>query len=165
MTVRADAYVERALTGGYLGIPYEKLDCQAFVEQVLKDCNALTENWRGTNHMWREAVYDRSDDMGTIVPGEWVFKVAHDGGEIPRGYNDDMGNAYHVGIYCGDGEVIHSTTGGVQMGTINGWTHHAKCIDVDYGDVLFEVDTIISDSLIEVAEALVRLAEKIKKEG
>ena len=163
--MKADAYVERALTGGYLGIPYEKLDCQAFVEQVLKDCNSLSENWRGSNHMWREAVYDRSDDMGTVVPGEWLFKVAHDGGEVERGYRDDMGNAYHVGIYCGDGEVIHSTTiGGVQMGTINGWTHHAKCIDVDYGDTLFEVDCIISDSLIEVAAALERLAEKIRQE-
>lgn len=159
--VRADAYVERALTGGYLGIPYEQLDCQAFVEQVLKDCNALSTNWRGSNHMWREAVYDRSIDMGTLVPGEWVFKVSHDGGEVERGYRDDMGNAYHVGIYCGDGEVIHSTTGGVQMGTINGWTHHAKCIDVDYGE---DDSGDIAECMIELATALERLAEKIRQE-
>lgn len=162
MKVKADAYVERALTGGYLGIPYEQLDCQAFVEQVLKDCNALSTNWRGSNHMWREAVYDRSEDMGTLVPGEWIFKIAHDGGEVERGYNDDMGNAYHVGIYCGDGEVIHSTTGGVQMGTINGWTHHAKCIDVDYGEDANGGD--IADCMIEVAAALERLAARIRQE-
>ena len=112
--------------------------------------------------MWREAVYDRSVDMGTIVPGEWVFKVAHDGGEVERGYNDDMGNAYHVGIYCGDGEVIHSTTGGVQMGSINGWTHHAKCIDVDYGEDATGGD--IADCMIEVAAALERLAARIRQE-
>ena len=61
--VKAEAYVDRALTGGYLGTPYKQLDCQAFVEQVLKDCNALSKNWRGSNQMWRDAVYDRSDDM------------------------------------------------------------------------------------------------------
>lgn len=157
--VKADAYVDRALTGGYLGTPYKQLDCQAFVEQVLKDCNALSKNWRGSNQMWRDAVYDRSDDMAAIQPGEWVFKVSRDGGEIPRGYHDEMGNAYHVGIYCGNGDVIHSTTGGVQMGTISGWTHHAKCIDVDYGE---ESSGGSADVRLEIADLLERLADVIR---
>lgn len=156
--VKADAYVDRALTGGYLGTPYKQLDCQAFVEQVLKDCNALSKNWRGSNQMWREAVYDRSDDMAAILPGEWLFKVSHDGGEIPRGYHDEMGNAYHVGIYCGNGDVIHSTTGGVQMGTISGWTHHAKCVDVDYGE------ESSADLRLEIVDLLERLADAIRRE-
>ena len=158
--VKADAYVDRALTGGYLGTPYEQLDCQAFVEQVLKDCNALSKNWRGSNQMWRDAVYDRSDDMAAIQPGEWVFKVSRDGGEIPRGYHDEMGNAYHVGIYCGNGDVIHSTTGGVQMGTISGWTNHAKCIDVDYGDAASGDG---ADVRLEIADLLERLADVIRQ--
>lgn len=159
--VKADAYVDRALTGGYLGTPYKQLDCQAFVEQVLKDCNALSKNWRGSNQMWRDAVYDRSDDMAAIQPGEWVFKVSRDGGEIPRGYHDEMGNAYHVGIYCGNGDVIHSTTGGVQMSSISDgrWTHHAKCVDVDYGE---ESSGGSADVRLEIADLLERLADVIR---
>lgn len=159
--VKADAYVDRALTGGYLGTPYEKLDCQAFVEQVLKDCNALSKNWRGSNQMWRDAVYDRSEDMSAILPGEWVFTVRHDGGEVARGYHDDMGNAKHVGLYLGNGEVMHSTTGGVQMSSISDgrWTHHAKCIDVDYGDASSGDG---ADVRLEIADLLERLADVIR---
>ena len=111
--------------------------------------------------MWRDAVYDRSDDMAAIQPGEWVFKVSRDGGEIPRGYHDEMGNAYHVGIYCGNGDVIHSTTGGVQMGTISGWTHHAKCVDVDYGE---ESSGGSADLRLEIVNLLERLADAIRRE-
>ena len=31
------AVAEQAQTGNYIGIPYSQLDCQGFVEKVLKD--------------------------------------------------------------------------------------------------------------------------------
>mgnify|MGYP003291983947 CR=1 FL=1 len=37
LTTTGSAVAEQAKTGGYIGIPYSKLDCQAFVEQVLRD--------------------------------------------------------------------------------------------------------------------------------
>lgn len=169
MKVKADAYVDRALTGGYLGTPYEQLDCQAFVEQVLKDCNALSKNWRGSNQMWRDAVYDRSDDMSTIQQGEWVFTVRHDGGEVARGYHDDMGNAKHVGLYLGNGEVMHSTTGGVQMSGISDsrWTHHAKVYDVAYLEDETQPDGVTLDdimqNLLDIRDKINALIEAIEK--
>lgn len=169
MKVKADAYVDRALTGGYLGTPYNQLDCQAFVEQVLKDCNALSKNWRGSNQMWRDAVYDRSDDMAAIQPGEWVFTVRHDGGEVARGYHDDMGNAKHVGLYLGNGEVMHSTTGGVQMSSISDgrWTHHAKVYDVAYPEEDTQPDGVTLDDimqdLLDIRDQINTLIEAIEK--
>ena len=64
---------------------------------------------RGTRDEYKQA-FDHD-----IVPGVWVFGWKNDGGEVSRGYKDSEGNAYHVGIYIGNGEVIHSTTGGVQI--------------------------------------------------
>lgn len=116
-----------------LGIPYEKLDCQAFVEYCLKKYANIIKDWRGSNDMWRNAVHDKSDDFDSIEPGEWVFTIKHDGKE-PSRYTDGV-NAAHVGIYIGNGEVIHSTTGGVQMDKISNrkrWTHHAKANCLDY---------------------------------
>ena len=119
--IKASAFADQARNGGYIGTPYSTLDCQAFVERVLKDCG-YSYNWRGSNHMWRDALtwrgtreeYKQTYDHD-IVPGVWVFGWKNDGGEKSRGYHDSEGNAYHVGIYIGNGEVIHSTTGGVQI--------------------------------------------------
>lgn len=119
--IKADNFAYQARNGGYIGIPYKTLDCQSFVEKVLKDCG-YTRNWRGSNHMWRDALKwkgtrdEYKETYGAdIIPGVWVFGWKNDGGEVARGYKDSEGNAYHVGIYLGNGEVIHSTTGGVQI--------------------------------------------------
>ena len=49
---------EQAVNGNYLGAPYSKYDCQAFVEQVLKDLgvrkpDGTPYNWMGSNSMFR----------------------------------------------------------------------------------------------------------------
>lgn len=116
-----------------IGIPYTTLDCQAFVEFCLKKYAGISKNWRGSNDMWRNAVHDKSADFGNIEQGEWVFTIKNDGKQ-PARYKDGV-NAAHVGIYIGDGEIIHSTTGGVQMDKITNskrWTHHAKANCLDY---------------------------------
>ena len=134
--ISAEKFVEQARTGNYLGIPYDDLDCQALVERVLRDCG-LKKDWRGSNHMWRDALSSKNaiSDIAKIPAGAWLFTVKYDGGEKKRGYNDSEGNAKHVGIYLGGGEVIHSTTGGVQMDNISSarWTHYGLCKYINYG--------------------------------
>ena len=121
--ITSQQYVQQARDGKYIGIPYERLDCQAFVEQVLKDCGEK-HNWRGSNHIWRDAVTNRNkiESIADIPAGALVFTLKYDGGEKDKGYNDNMGNAKHVGIYLGGGEVEHSTrnstSNGVQMDSI-----------------------------------------------
>lgn len=136
--ITADQFVYQARWDQYLGIPYSKLDCQAFVEKVLSDAGEKGHNWRGSNHMWRDALSSKTEgDFSGIVPGAWVFTLKHDGGERARGYYDGIGNAKHVGIYLGDGDVIHSTSAGaacVQMDklTSSRWTAWGLCKYIDY---------------------------------
>lgn len=116
-----------------IGIPYATLDCQALVEFCLKKYAGISKNWRGSNDMWRNAVHDKTADFGNIEAGEWVFTIKYDGKQ-PARYKDGV-NAAHVGIYIGNDEVIHSTTGGVQLDKISNrkrWTHHAKANCLDY---------------------------------
>lgn len=148
--VTAERYVEQARSGAYLGLKYSEYDCQAFVERVLADCG-LRYDWRGSNDMWRNAVTDRNkiSDISGIPAGAWVFTIKDDGGEVERGYHDDMKNAAHVGIYLGNGDVIHSTktakSDGVQMDKITSkrWTHWAKCKYINYGSGTDELRELV----------------------
>lgn len=146
-------YVKQADSGKYIGIPYTTLDCQALMEQVLKDLG-IKYNWRGSNHMWREALYEKHKitDWNEVPKGAWIFDVRNDGGEKKHDYKDNEGNACHVGIYLGDGRIIHSTTGGVQYDTISNprWTHYGLCRFLTY--VKDDPDT--KPNLIDLLSAL-----------
>ena len=109
-------FSEQARSDRYTGIPYSKLDCQAFVERVLIDCgvrkpDGSVYDWKGSNSMWRNALSWKGtlaecrEKFGSIPLGAWVFIVKNDGGEVDRGYHDNEGNATHVGIYCREGET------------------------------------------------------------
>lgn len=163
--IKASAFAEQAKSSAYDGIPYSELDCQAFVEKVLGDCgckksNGARYNWTGSNKMWRVALNWKGTlaqaraQWGDIPVGAWVFTVKYDGGEKERGYNDNEGNAKHVGIYIGDGRVRHSSTGGVQYAKIDEarWTHCGLCKYLDYGDA--PVDDKISSVIALLEEAL-----------
>ena len=124
---------DAAIGSGLIGTPYSKLDCQALVEEVLKMAGLKIINYRGSNHMWRELVYDRESCKGKAVPaGALAFIVRFDGGEKKRGYSDNMGNATHVAISLGDGTVYESTSGGVQISSISRFTDFGLIKDVDY---------------------------------
>lgn len=164
--IKASAFADRARNGGYIGTPYSTLDCQAFVERVLRDCG-YSYNWRGSNHMWRDALTWRGtrDDYKQafdhdIVPGVWVFGWRDDGGEVKRGYRDNDGNAYHVGIYLGDDTVIHSTAGGVQLSPMDDKRFNrvglAKVIDYSEGT--------IDAKFAALEERVKRLEEMLKNE-
>lgn len=155
-----------------VGTPYSKLDCQAFVEQLLTDAGIKHPNWRGSNHMWRDALSSKWEIIGdrdTLQPGVWVFTIKRDGGEVARGYKDNEGNAAHVGVYVGGGRVLHSTTGGVQWDDITSkrWTHAGKCRLLEY-DATANTDTsaVVSKDLIRrLLDALNEVDEIIKEMG
>ena len=101
----------------YLGVSYSKMDCQAFVEQCLRDCG-LEKNLAGSNAWYRE-VWNHGTVMtpeecvkqlGTVPPGAFLFILARDGKEPEKYRKDGLGNAGHIGIVTGRGEgAIHSS--------------------------------------------------------
>ena len=137
---------EQAVTGNYEGTPYSKLDCQAFVEQVLKDLGVRKEdgtpyNWRGSNSMWRThikwkgSIDECVSKFGEIPLGAFLFKIKWDGKEEERGYHDGLGNASHVGLYVGTSPlpVMDSQpTGGVQYRKLSTFTHVGLMDMIDY---------------------------------
>ena len=134
----------------WIGIPYSKWDCQEFVEQMLKQVGAY-HNYRGSNDMWRNALNLKGTvkevaemQGGELLPGTWVFTLKTDGKENKALYKDGI-NAAHVGIYVGNGRVVHSTTGGVQRDFITSrrWTHAGECKLLDYSEGnLTDIDKI-----------------------
>ena len=140
------AIAEQAITGAYVGIPYSKLDCQGFVEQVLKDLgvrkpDGTPYNWKGSNSMWRNyitwkgTIDECKAKFGEIPLGAFVFVVKHDGGEKERGYHDNEGNASHVGLYVGDSMLpVMDSQGnrGVDYCSLKIFTHVGLMSMIDY---------------------------------
>ena len=138
---------EQAVTGGYVGTPYSKLDCQAFVEQVLKDLgvrkpDGTPYNWKGSNSMWRNhitwkgTIEECRKKYGEIPLGSFLFLLKWDGGEEERGYHDGQGNATHVGLYLGTAPlpVMDSSKGRgrVDYCKLSVFTHVGLMDMVDY---------------------------------
>ena len=159
--------IEKANINELIGIPYNKLDCQALIEKILMRGGIQCKNFRGSNHMWREMVTNRRDKYTNIIPGTILFTVKYDGGEKKRGYKDNYGNACHVGMYVGnnyEGNVIHSTTGGVQWDDIssNRWNWAADCI---YFERAEDTQTDFEQYFSEFVEELEKLISKYKIGG
>ena len=155
--VTGDMIAERAYAFRDSKIPYSQWDCQAFVEEVMRTVG-MYKNYRGSNHMYREMVYDIRPCAGiTPEKGELLFTVKHDGKE-PATYKDGI-NAAHVGIYTGYGKgAMHSSANGVEQTAYpaSRWTHCAKIIGVGYG-----TDTAGSENTKQTAEEALALIESI----
>ena len=146
LRVSGKEVAKKALSGNYIGNPYSRWDCQAFVEQVLKDLGVRKPdgsiyNWKGSNSMfrnlirWRGTIEECKRKFGCIPLGAFVFIVKHDGGEIARGYHDDLGNSSHVGLYVGasPNPVMDSQPeGGVQLRRLEIFTHVGLMEMIDY---------------------------------
>lgn len=159
--------IKNANINELIGIPYNKLDCQALIEVILMRGGITYKNFRGSNHMWREMVRNRRDKYTNIKPGTILFTVKYDGGEKKRGYNDNYGNACHVGMYVGngyEGNVIHSTAGGVQWDDISSsrWNWAADCI---YFDRVEDSQTDLEQYFSEFIKELEKLISKYKIGG
>lgn len=154
LTTTGSAMAQQAKTGGYIGIPYSIMDCQAFVEQVLKDLGVRKKdgsvyNWRGSNSMWRNYINWRGTieeckkKFGKIPDGAFMFLVKHDGGEKEKGYDDNLGNASHVGLYvsgpdypCMDSQELKGRrpNAGVAYCNLNVFTHVGLMSMIDYAE-------------------------------
>ena len=127
---------------------YEQLDCQAFVEEVIKDLgirkpDGSIYNWRGANSMYRNYYTFRGTideciaKYGCLPVGAFVYVWTATGQELV-GYYDDLGNCKHVGLFCGDNIVRDSTRStkthrdGVGSRTLDGFTHCSLFSGVDY---------------------------------
>lgn len=93
----------------YLGVPYSEMDCQAFVEQCLKDCG-LNKNLAGSNAWYREVRNNGRiltpeecvKEFGAVPKGAFLFILKNDGREPEKYKPDGLGNASHIGICTGD---------------------------------------------------------------
>lgn len=89
----------------YLGTPYSVMDCQAFVEQCLRDCG-LNKNLAGSNAWYREVMKNGAvmtpeecvKELGCVPKGAFLFILLNDGKEPEKYKPDGMGNASHIGI-------------------------------------------------------------------
>lgn len=141
-------FAENALLPKWDKYTYNQLDCQGFVEEVLKDIgvrksNGSVYNWRGSNSMyrhyysWRGTIEECRKKFGTIPVGAFVYMWKPDGADLV-GYDDDLGNFTHVAIYCGNDTVRDSTrstkTGrdGVGTRTLSGFSHVSLFSELDY---------------------------------
>lgn len=89
----------------YLGVPYSKMDCQAFVEKCLSDIG-IDDNLSGSNAWYRRMTWvgtpeECKSSFGDIPRGAFLFILKHDGKEPEKYKPDGIGNASHIGIYTG----------------------------------------------------------------
>lgn len=150
---------------------YSEMDCQGFMERGLMKLG-VNDKWRGSNHMWREAlswkgtVEECIAKYGEIPVGAWLFTVKFDGGERKRGYNDSEGNASHVGCYTGQGKgAVHSSisSGGTTEISFPHklWTHVGLCKCLDYNNEPADTTTQIRAGLSQIHNIVESLMEAI----
>ena len=170
---------EQAVTGNYVGIPYSQLDCQGFMEKLLMDLavrkpDGTPYNWRGSNSMWRNyinwkgSISECYEKYGEIPLGAFLFLVRNDGKEKEKGYNDNEGNAAHVGLYVGplggkyDAMDSSAGRGKVDFCKSSSFTHVGLMSMIDYLNTPIEPDSPVTRE--EALEALQILTKFIKGE-
>lgn len=142
-----------AYNGQYM--PYDQYDCIGFVNKVWQDIPASSGRLtNGTNSIWRSTrTFDTTSPLnqtpcpelwykdtienciatyGSIPAGALLFhKISEDGPPpIPDRYRGDgIGNFVHVGIYCGNNEVMQS--GGRDSASVPGGGVHKSTYNPD----------------------------------
>lgn len=168
---------EQAVSGGYVGIPYSDLDCQGFVEEVLKDCgvrkpDGTPYNWRGSNSMWRNYIKWKGTKeecikkFGAIPLGAFMFLLKHDGGEEERGYHDGEGNASHVGLYVGSDRPLPCMDSqgnrGVDYCGLKVFTHVGLMAMVDYyNDPVPSEESPTKEEALKALETLTKFIQEV----
>ena len=172
--VSASVFAENALLSKWDKYKYTDLDCQAFVEAVLKDIgvrkkNGEVYNWRGSNSMyrncyvWRGTVAEAVKKFGAVPLGAFVYIWKPDGAE-DVGYTDGLGNCSHVGIYCGNGIVRDSTrstkTGrnGVGSRPLSDFNRVTLFEGLDY-----DINISYNDRVTGLLESINKIREELKR--
>ena len=167
-------FAEQAINPKYDKLTYKQYDCQAFVELVLYDTGVRKEgnkmyNWKGSNSMWRNALSWKGTKeeciakFGYIPEGAWVFMLDYDGGEKERGYDDDQGNAHHVGIYVGNNNTRDSagSRGGVGYRPLKDWNRVGLCKYLDYGEN--NKDNTNVDKILSIVTDMRNLIDELER--
>ena len=141
----------------YLGVPYSKMDCQAFVERCLADCG-IRKDLAGSNawyryimqHGWVGTPEACKKKFGSIPVGAFLFVWKPVSNKTPEKYrHDGIGDINHIGIYTasGKGAINSSSTKGCvcessfKGKSINGgWSRVGLWTEIDYGE---EVNRIL----------------------
>lgn len=171
-------FAECALLPKWDKFTYDKMDCQAFVEAVLKDIgvrkpNGSVYDWKGSNSMyrnyysWHGTIEQCKQKYGSIPVGAFVYVWKETG--QPDSYTDKLGNFSHVGVYCGNNTVRDSTrstkTGrnGVGTRSLSGFSYVSLFSGLDYSvsnsynasveNIMAQIDKIRND-LIDLEEGL-----------
>lgn len=135
---RADA-ANLAIEAGmkYLGVPYEfgssryditTFDCSDFVRQAFKDGLSLTLPGDSRSQgSYVKSVGKTSSDWRQLQRGDLMFFMSYQGrsAEDYEGIDKETERITHVGIYLGDGKILHTysvASGGVRVDSIAG-TH------------------------------------------
>lgn len=174
-------YGKKAEDPKYDVIKYSQYDCQAFCEKVLYDLGVRTSSggkydWRGSNDMWRNAVSWKGTidecikKFGCVPVGSWAFMVKHDGGEVPRGYHDNEGNASHVAIVVNQNQVRDSTKGtgrdGVAYRKLKDFNMIGLAKMLDYNTEkhnIIEVEESDIDNITKSLESIINIMKGWKK--
>lgn len=138
----------------FLGIPYSEMDCQAFVERVMREVG-INYNLPGSNAWYRKMTWvgspeDCKKKFGVIPKGALLYILEWNGKEPGQYKSDGIGNASHIGIYTARGDgAIHSSkskgcvcTSKFSGKSINGgWNRIGLWSRFDYGE---KVNSILS---------------------
>lgn len=138
------------------GASLDGMDCQGLVEYCLIRAGVPKSecNLKGSNAHWRACTWHGTPEeckkhFGEVPDGAAVFIVVHDGGEVDRGYRDDLGNANHIGLVL-EGRALHasSSRGGVAESAFydktipnGGWNMIGLLPWVDYGTTSEDTST------------------------
>lgn len=147
------------------GLSYEVCDCKDVVRKP------LGISFKGTNWLWR-SIFNSSKyrflkwrvasepDESELEPGDVLFKIVWD--KIPPGYHD-CPNAHHVGVYIGNGEVVHSSPGvGVRRAPFvsSEWDGWGKMLQVQYIDSPRPADVEVTEHELTDSEMIRALYQK-----
>ena len=129
----------------YLGTPYSKMDCQAFVEACLRDIG-IRINLPGSNAWYRKMDWVGSPEecrkqFGKVPVGAFLFIWARDGKEPEKYKPDGKGNASHIGIVTETGAIHSSASRGCVAESMfagktiknGGWNMVGLWNRIDYG--------------------------------
>ena len=119
---RAEALRRFVESGGRIpyvagGMSAEGMDCQGLCEYLLIECGVPKKecDLAGSNAHWRACVWRGTPEectarFGRVPAGAWVFIVNEEDGGAPAKYRGDgLGDAYHMGVYVGNGVALHAS--------------------------------------------------------
>ncbi|MCZ8523231.1 MULTISPECIES: C40 family peptidase [Paenibacillus] len=132
----SSAAVSKVIAAGkaYLGTPYEygsdrsntrTFDCSDFVRQAFKDALGVTlPSSSRSQGDYVKAIGKTTTDWHNLKAGDLMFFMSYKGGSASVYPTNKAGQTItHVGIYLGDGKVLHTyskDSGGVRIDTIAG---------------------------------------------